>query len=119
MEWLSSFFGGKLNWNIVTKDGQSVLEVAEEAKKGEMVTLVLEQTSAWETRSWDKLVHTSAHKEEMLAIQSLDNLVTLAAAEKKRLWSSRDAILDMSLLGKFIQVCLRMRVRLGVLFVRP
>ena len=107
VEWLSSFFGGKLNWNILTKDGQTVLEVAEEAKKGDMVVLVLEQIDAWENASWDKLVHTSANKEEMLAIQSLDSLMMLTAAEKRRLWSSRDTFLDMSLLGKFIQVRMR------------
>ena len=82
-------------------------QVAEEAKKGDMVVLVLEQIDAWENASWDKLVHTSANKEEMLAIQSLDSLMMLTAAEKRRLWSSRDTFLDMSLLGKFIQVRMR------------
>ena len=106
VKWLSSFFGGKLNWNILTGDGQTVLEVAEARMKGDMVTLVLELMTRWETGNWHKITGTGADWEQMLAILSLDSLVLLTAAEKQRLWKSRESVMDMSLLQKFIQVCM-------------
>ena len=60
VKWLSSFFGGKLNWNILTGDGQTVLQVAESRKKGDMVTIVLELMTRWEMGNWHKITGTGA-----------------------------------------------------------
>ena len=94
VKWLTSFFGGKLNWNILTGDGQTVLEVAEARKKGDMVTIVLELMTRWETGNWHKITGTGADWEQMFAILSLDNLLLLIGPQSEAAWDKEEQALQ-------------------------